>query len=559
MGADVMRSIRLLLVASVLLVATAGPAQAAKEYSAERFDSRIRVLADGTLEVTETFVIRFEQGPFQFFFRNVPSRNADDVQIIAAEMDGRFLPFGNRDGAVEVKHGSPVRVQWHFAPRSGTTHTFVLYYFIRGGITRQGQADVLDWPAMPKSHDYRIASSEIAIEHEAPLRLAPTVATRRVGGFDVESGQARTRVRSSEIGRNGWVQPRLEFEAGSVIAQPPQWQQRQIRIAAIAPRWMLGAGLVFAVGMVFLMTLRQGYETPAREDRSGTHAEMLPDTLRPALVGALTSNGSVQLEHAMSTLFTLADRGEVAITESPRKWGHRTFLLRRTPGGHHLAPEEQALLDLVFRSQHGSEDTVTLGKARSRVSGRGFREFSAVVRRELTGLGAFDSERIRVRVRYRNVAILLLIVAALLTIPAGILAGEYGGWPFMIPAAIASAAIAGFIFYGALTPLSNDGVRRAEEWRAFKRHLRDVARSRAHLTTDSPTRFLPFAVALGLAGAWSKFMKHHHAAVPAWFQSLASADDGAFPAFIVAGGAGADGGGGVAVGAGASGGASGAG
>jgi hypothetical protein len=193
------------------------------------------------------------------------------------------------------------------------------------------------------------------------------------------------------------------------------------------------------------------------------------------------------------------------------------------------------------------------------VTGRGFREFSAVVRRELAGSGAFDSERLRVRVRYRTVAIVLLIVAALLTIPAGVLASEYAGWPFLIPGAIATVAVAGFIFYGALTPLSNEGVRRAEEWRAFKRHLRDVARSRAHLTTDSPTRFLPFAVALGLASAWSKFMKHHHAAVPAWFQSLTSADDGAFPAFIVAGGAGADGGGGVAVGAGASGGASGAG
>ena len=115
----------------------------------------------------------------------------------------------------------------------------------------------------------------------------------------------------------------------------------------------------------------------------------------------------------------------------------------------------------------------------------------------------------------------------------------------MIAGAVAAVAVLGFIFYGALTPLSNEGVRHAERWRAYQKHLKEVARGRVQMRVDSPSRLLPFAVALGLAAAWSKYVKNHPTGIPPWFRALAvSGDDGGFPAFIAASGAGADGGGG---------------
>jgi hypothetical protein len=141
------------------------------------------------------------------------------------------------------------------------------------------------------------------------------------------------------------------------------------------------------------------------------------------------------------------------------------------------------------------------------------------------------------------------------------LVSRYGGWPFLIAGAVGLVSAIGFIFYGSLTPLSNEGVRRAERWRAYQKHLKDVARERAHLSSDSPSRLLPFAVALGLAGAWSKYMKNHPAGIPPWFRALAvSDDDSGFSAFVAAGGAPADGGaGGGGAGGAAGGGGSGAG
>ena len=65
---------RTLLAALFVLVSLAGAAPAhASSYTAERFDSRIEVLAGGSLRVTETIVFRFESGTFTRVFRTISS------------------------------------------------------------------------------------------------------------------------------------------------------------------------------------------------------------------------------------------------------------------------------------------------------------------------------------------------------------------------------------------------------------------------------------------------------------------------------------------------------
>jgi hypothetical protein len=261
----------------------------------------------------------------------------------------------------------------------------------------------------------------------------------------------------------------------------------------------------------------------------------------------------------MATLFSLADRGIVSIDEEPRRWGQRHFALRRrTQDTSRLSPEEAVVLRFAFRHKDRDEDTAALDKARSRMV-RSLREFRAAAHSELRALGLLDDERIRVRARFFRTSLVLLVLGGLLVIPAGIATAAYQGWPFLIPAAVGAVAIVGFIFYGSLTPLSNEGVRRAESWRAYQKHLKEVARDRAQLAAESPQRVLPFAVALGLVGLWSKYMKHHPTGIPPWFRALAGSDQEGFPSFLAAVSA-ADGGGGGAGGAGgaAGGGASGA-
>jgi uncharacterized membrane protein YgcG len=547
------------LIAALLALMVAVPA-AAKTYSAERFDARIRILPNGALEIVETVVFRFEGGTFDHVFRDLSRRRTDDIVVISAEMDGRELSFGNQPGQVEVRDRSKVRVRWRFAPRADSTHSFVLKYIVYGVVQRQAGHDVLDFVALPTEHDYRIAESEVIVELPAAPLLRPTLDSKRVANVVLEPGGQRVQILARGIGKNGWVKTRMEFEQGAIIAAAPAWQQRHLTARALAPRWMTAAGLVLAGGLMFMFGLRQRYDSPQTDSFDGT-VETPPDTLRPGIAGALAANGSISLQHAMASLFALADRSLLTISEEPRKWGQRNFTLHRRPAAPTLAPEETVVLDLAFRHKGQTLDQVSLTQARTRIASR-LREFKAAVNQELRTLGMLDDERMRVRARYLGFAIVFLLMAGLLVIPAAFLARQYDPWPFLIVGAVAAVAIVGFIFYGALTPLSNEGVRRAGRWRAYQRHLKEVAKERVQVTSESPARLLAFAVALGLASAWSKYLKNHPVGVPPWFRALAvSGDDGGFPAFIAAGGAGADGGAGGGAGAGgaAGGGGSGAG
>src|SRR5215204_5474851 len=113
---------RTLLIALVLAVLPA--AGYAKDYTAERFDSRIEVMTGGSLRVTETIVIRFEEGTFTFFYRTIPTKRSDGIDFVSASMDGRAFPVGEESGQVEVRRKNGLRVEWHFPKTEPSTHTF---------------------------------------------------------------------------------------------------------------------------------------------------------------------------------------------------------------------------------------------------------------------------------------------------------------------------------------------------------------------------------------------------------------------------------------------------
>jgi Predicted membrane protein (DUF2207) N-terminal domain len=107
-----------LVAATVCLTILFATAADAKSYSAGRFDSVVRMLPGGTLDVTETVVFRFEDGTFREVFREIPLRRTDGIEVVRAEIQGTRLPFGNATGTVEVRRRSDdVRIVWRFGRR----------------------------------------------------------------------------------------------------------------------------------------------------------------------------------------------------------------------------------------------------------------------------------------------------------------------------------------------------------------------------------------------------------------------------------------------------------
>jgi hypothetical protein len=549
------------LLAAVLAAGAATPA-AAKSYSAERFDAIVRVLPGGTLDVTETVVFRFEDGTFSEVFREVPRRRTDGIEIVRAEMDGQRLPFGNERGTAEVlTRNGRVRVIWRFGPVEGVTRAFVLNYRVRGAVRQEAQADLLAWRATPGEHHYRIAASDIRFELPVAPEGTPHVIARKTAAPRVRVDGTIVHVTGSDIGQNGWIDTSLSFSRGALIDRPPAWQQDALDVAARAPAWIFAATMVVLAGLIVLISWRQSYDAPSRElqwAHGDSQQSEPPDGSDPAIAGVLAANGRPALEHAMAALFALAERGEIDIAEKPRGMlGQRDFVITRRRSHDRLAGYERAALETIFKGQAEQGSTVTLSQARTRLSLR-FRAFSRQLTEELIGTGLADRARKAIRDRYNRSAMWLLVAGGLGIGPAALFVREHGGWPLLIPAALMLLALAAVIFAATVTPLSNEGVRRGYRWREYRKHLMAIAQGKRMPLHGAEQLPLAIAISVGLASAWSKFLKQRGHPAPAWFHPLSDGDaHSAFSAFIATGGAGSSGGAGGGAGA-AGGGASGA-
>ena len=552
--------LRALVGVGVILLSIVTPA-AAKSYSADRFDAVIRVQPDGSLDVTETVVFSFTEGTFSEVYRELPARRTDGIEVVRAEMQGRRMPFGSEPGTVEIRQrNGRVRVLWRFRPTEGAAREFVLHYRVRGAVRHESDADVLVWRALPTEHRYAIASSAVRFELPVAPLGEPGVTLRKTKFHQVSFRGTVAEVAGQRIGSNGGIDVSFRFPPRSVAPIAPLWQQRVARIDADAPKWMAGAVLLFALGLVLLIMWRQAYDAPpaaASASRGGVPHP--PDQQAPAVVGVLAANGRPALEHAMAAMFALADRGELLIEEEPKaRFGSRNFHVTRRGRGEGLLPHEQQILEVMFHHRAGVDQRVSLAQARGRLTRR-WRKISAAILGELAAAGLLDSGRRALRRRYTAAGVAFLVLATLAVVPAMPFIDRLGPWPLLIAAALAASAVASFIFAATITPLSNDGVRRAEQWREFRKHLRDVAGGKGVAPGVPMARLLPYAVALGLASAWAKFMKTQAHIAPPWFRAMSAGDATAFVAFVAHGGAGAtSGAGGGAGGGGAGGGASGA-
>ncbi|MEO7273742.1 MAG: DUF2207 domain-containing protein [Vicinamibacterales bacterium] len=553
-------------VAAVLLLAlTASPADA-MSYFAERFDALIRVLPGGSLEVTETVAFRFESGTFDHVYRELPARRTDGIEVVSASMDGRPFPVGEGVDHVEISGGSKKRVEWHFARVSESTHVFVLTYIARGVVIQADGADLLEWRALPREHQYRIDAS--TIEYVLPAgavagdvsAATPRTETHRLDGEvtvsmergpeDVTAPPVRARLTASRIRENGWVEQSFRLPRGSVISAPPAWQQSALTAAAFAPRWITAAAVLVFAGLILLFGLRQQYDAPSVDRAVTTTGGAVPDALPPALAGALVANGRAEPDHAMGTLFALADRGIVSIEEQPRRFGTHNFEITHRQGRSPQPGHESVLLGLLFDQNH--PERTSLSKARGRLTRR-FKQFSAAVQQELATAGLLNLDRQHLHDRFMTLGVAFLIMAGLAVPLAALFVSRFDGWPMLLPAALVVVGVASFIAAASVTPLSNEGVRRAARWRAFRGDLKDMSQHSDQPAARNLGALLPFAVATGLSPYLARYLKKHPGSVPAWFRALSAASpDGAFTAFVGSSAAhgGAGGGGGAAGGGG---------
>ncbi len=512
------------VIAAVLAIAVL-PAGAAKPYRAERFDTRIVVEPGGAIVVTET--IRFAFGPdeFTYVYRELPSRRTDGLTIIEASMDGVPMTRGKGPGQFELKRDDGRRrVVWHFPATSNATRTFTVTYRAAGVVWQDADSDVLAWTLLPTRHEYAIDCASGEVRYPEGSTLVAGAAFDPPASEAQHAGQT-VRFERCPFERNAsWVVT-LRFAPRSVATVAPEWQRRSARNRENTPLFLGLGGLVLLAGIggFVMFAVNQRH---ARTDSSGSVSSP-PDQLRPALAGSLIDSGaSTGWGPVLGAVMDLARRGALRI-ESAEKTGlfsSKEVRISHGPAPVHAAPHERVLLDLLFTDKHGPRTSVTFSElATTFASSRRWKRLKDAIAAELHGERLLDADRERTRGRVTVIGLVILLSSIAGFIGSVALFDRVGQPVLAVPIALLIVGVVGMITGASLSPLSEEGHRRAERWRSFKRtlgHPSDTA-APGGPSVDRLEHWLPYAVAFGTAVAWMKRLEKQGITMgPSWLAAI---------------------------------------
>jgi len=476
---------------------------------AERFTSRVTLLADGSLDIEETLVLQFGSRGFSSLDREISLARIDDVFDVHATMDGRAMEEGRDYGQVQMLRGRrAVRVTWHFPDTSQQTRTFTLAYRVMGAMrVTLGRASVA-WPILPPGRRYRIEHA--TVEWRVPTsvtRLIPTaIDAPGWTSAALEDGWA-----ASSEGVEPGATPRLidEFDETTLAVAVPVWQTNLDRAQQMAPAFVVGAAtlIVMGAGIVGMTLFR--YHRP-RVDRSVI--EPAPLGSLPPGVGTALARGRVYVgaSQMRATFVDLVRRGVIAIERDEGR--SRAFrIVMPHPAG--LAPHEQVVADALWT--HLKRDQIEL-RAGWRSVQRALPAFRRAVMGELRDGGFLDRDR-----QFATRGLLIAGVAAIVFGVGGValfarLFGDLGDLPLVVPGAVVVSGVLLVVSSQVMPILSQDGVRMALAWRARRDGLARSQRETAGETGAGD--WLPAASGMGLTAT----MKKRGLSVPDWLSELSS-------------------------------------
>jgi hypothetical protein len=516
------QSIIALVVTITTAIGLAAPADAAKDYRAERYDVAITVEPGGGLVVTEHVRFVFGGDTFTRVYRGLPTRRIDGLTITDVAMDGRTFTPGKGAGQYQVSEKDGKRqIVWHFATVSASAHDFDLTYRVAGVVRFEAAEDLLEWNALPTSHDYPIGCASLTVSQPDGARLLepPTV---QPGPMPTVSGR-EIRVEQCGFAANaGWLL-RARFEPRSVVTAPTDWQRRAAQASRVMPLFVGLGGMLLIAGIGTFVVFGLNHRSHARGDARQVLTTP-PDTLPANLGAALTRRGRAAWSDAFATIMTLAERGVVRIEQSSGS----NFLKRAdfvvAPNGpaKALRPSEQAIWAVLFTHKGSQRESVKFSEL-GRVFGSTSRwkTYSKAVEAELRAHGFYDREREQTRTRVTVAGIVTLAAGFLGLIAAVPFVNEYGGATLSIGIALFATGITGLITGQSLTPLTDEGERRAGQWLAYSRHLKALPRATGVSSPEAFNATLPLAVAFGAGLAWTKALqKNGLTSGPTWLRLL---------------------------------------
>ncbi len=511
---------RIAALAAALLVA-ASPLAAQRTLEIDRFDSKMIVLADGRLDVTETITATFH-GSWNGIYRTLPLeyRNGQGfnwsikVDFLGATDDqGRPL-------RTELQYpGTSLKFKMWVPGATDVTRTILLHYVASNALRFFDDHDELYWNATGDQWD-------VALGMVTATVILPEGATGiRTAAFNGVYGATQKEAQIETAGRvTSFTMPRkLAFREGLTVVigwdkgliAPPTLASKIL--AFFQDNWPLTVPIpVFA--LMFFLWYTRGRDPRLRPVMAQYEP---PAGMTPSEAGTLTDE-SVDMRDITACLVDLAVRGFIKIEEHQGQrflglfgGGTDYSFVRVKPSSawSALALHERRVLEGMFE---GAGDRVAL----SELTNRFYEDIPGIrnaVMDRLVTKGYYRARPDTVRNAWRGAGVIL---GFLMAIGGSALGVKFGltPVPFVIGGILSGVIILAF---GQLMPARTDaGTRALEQVLGYEEFLGRVDSDRFARVVKTPEMFeqgLSYAMALGVEQQWSRAFADIYRNPPNWY------------------------------------------
>jgi Predicted membrane protein (DUF2207) len=514
-----MRAGRALLLCLTVFVLAVVPAAAQRTLVIQSFDATIDVGADGSVAVEEVIVPRFS-GSWNGIFRTIPIQYRTPQGLnytlqldIVSITDSEGAPLKYESS--RERHYRKLKI---WVPGAvDTTKTVKVRYRVSNGLRFFEEHDELYWNVTGDEWEVPIEAATALVR--LPAGVSGIRATAFRGAYG-STEQAEATIEPDGV-RIQAVRG-LNFREGltAVVGWNPGVVHRPTAVEKTADAVYSNLPLVLPP-LVFFGMLRL-WRSRGRDPELAPIATRYepPATMTPAELGTLV-DGKPDMRDITATIVDLAVRGFLHIEESASEGflgffsskDYRFTLKKPRSEWKGLRLHERDLLEAMFGS---SGDSVSLSTLKNKF----YKHLPGLRNHLYTGLvndGFYAGRPDRVRALYMAGG---AIGGALLAFGSGNVMAALG----MQPAAGIIAGIAcGLIVvaFGWFMPSRTvRGTRELEKVLGFQEFLSRVEADRIDRTIRTPEmfeKFLPYAMALGVADNWAKAFEGIYTQPPAWY------------------------------------------
>lgn len=540
-----------LLLLFLLLVLSASIAFAqGKSVVVERRDAEITLHKEGNVDVTETWVVDFQGGPFHFAFRTIPFEKISSLVFDGVSENGKAYTRDSSEAPNTYTIDSPSgerTITWYFATTENATRTFQLTYHMTDALRVYDGGDQFWWKFVESDRAYTINSSHVTLHlpsnfEVSQLKAATYINGNETGGAQIVDGQTIEFSGGPFPPDTEW-EIRAQFPHGVVTQSVQAWQTEEDQAAAAVAQhdqviaqfnfFSLVTTIVLLVGgglSLLLLWFLGGRDRAVALGSEFMNAPPTdPTTNAPPLTSALAGtliDEEANVRDILSTLIDWAQRGIIQIRAVPNSDKNATpnddYNFEKV--GTDAPPlQYQYERDLMQRLWQG-EKSRSIGYIREKFTDSLQVMFDGLYD-ELVQLGYFQSRPDRVRAMFYRFGWLLLVLIC----PAAFLFQIFVGMAYDTDLPFSFIALAPWIVLlvlsGALMYLARymprktpKGAAAAARWHAFRRYLENVEKyTNVADAKDQFEKYLPYAVAFGLDKTWVEKFAAVGTPAPTWY------------------------------------------